>query len=195
MKHFYLLLFIIFPIISFSQTSEKCNFEITCENKFKLEFKSKSGNCADDDTSIQFNHENTSNPLSITPAWFYEMENIGNIESTCKSTHYQSYPIFIKNDQALIFIRKNNRPGYDLILAILINSKSGKVLDNVELGQYMRSTFGLVKYKAGYKMRMVSGSNKDMRCDCDASFDEGWLEVKIEKNKIKKNWINHKDLN
>ena len=194
MKYFLAFFLMTLTQLGFSQTSDKCNFEITCENEFKLEFKSKSGSCVEDDTSIQFSNSKITVSIPGRMAWYYEMENIGNSESTCKSTHYPSYPLFIKKDQALVFIRKNGRPGYDLIVAILIDSKTGNVLDDVEIGRYMRSTFGILKYKNGYKMRMVSGSTKDMKCDCDASTDEAWIEVKIENNKIKKNWLKQKNL-
>lgn len=189
MSYLTLVVLILFPTILPAQTSQKCNFEVTCENNFKLEFKSKSGDCSEDDTSIVFSNLTSSVNLSIKTAWFSEMANVGNNPSQCKSTNFTSYPIFLIKDRALLFLRQNGRPGWDIIVAVLLDSKNGKIVDQLEVGRYMRSTFGIIKTHKGFKMQMVNASLKEMNCDCDAAFVEKWMEVRIEKNKLFKAWL------
>ena len=72
--------------------------------------------------------------------WYFEMANVGNAKSSCESTHYDTasggYPGFLNpsTQQLLVFLRKDNRPGFDQIAAILVDVKSGKLADQTDLG-------------------------------------------------------------
>ena len=180
-------------LLSFSalaQTSTKCDFEVKCES-FKLTFKSSSGECVEDDSLVSLTTSSNPTPrkLNLTPAWFYEMYNVGNLKSQCSSTNYKSYPSFDFGKQKLILLRSNARPGFDQLQAILLDTKSGNLVHNLDLGRYMRNTLGVLKTKKGFKLQMIKGNLQQMDCDCDAAILEGWMEVRVVKNKITKNWL------
>lgn len=182
-----LIAFLSFNI--WAQTSQVCNFEVKCEN-FRLTFKSASGECVEDDTKISFTRlpEGTATTIPVKEAWFIETANVGNVPSTCSSTSYPQFPAFDVGSYKLIFLRQDARPGFNLIQALVIDPKTGKVIDQLELGRYMRDTLGILKTPRGYKLRMVKGFLKEMNCDCDAGIEEAWMEVSFKKNKILKRW-------
>lgn len=173
-----------------AQTSKGCNFEVKCEN-FSLRFKSPSGDCVEDDTKVTLHTLSGSAPvdLPIKEAWFIETSNIGNINSTCSSTSYSQFPAYDLGAYKLFFLRYDGRPGFNIIQALVLDSKTAKVVDQIELGRYMRNTLGILKTARGYKLRVIKGVLKEMNCDCDAGVEEAWMEVSFKNKKLHKRWL------
>jgi hypothetical protein len=182
------LIIFLLSFIASAQTSTKCDFTIKCDN-FSLEFKSPTGDCTEDDTNVSRVVDGQKEKFPIEAAWFYDVLNVSNPKSSCSSSTYGSYPAFDVGAAKLIFVRKNGRPGHDLILALLVDTKTGAFLHQLDLGAYMRNTLGILKSKRGFRLRVVSGFIKEMNCDCDAALEESWLEVRVHNNKITKHWI------
>ena len=54
----------------------------------------------------------------------------------------------------------------------------------------MLQSFGMLKTAKGFKMQMVKDGNMPgMNRDCDAAFQQGWMEVSVLNGKIVNTWL------
>ncbi len=182
-----------------AQKSDKCGFEITCkaeDKEFSLQISSPSKDCSNDDNIIIFRNKKISQQLKVSAAWYYDIDNVGNEVSFCKSSSYSEYPLFILDSKsALIILRTNNRPDSDAITAVLIDITTGQVLDQKILGVSTRNSTGLLKSNSDFLIPLREKNIKEMRCDCDAGDIERWMKISNINGKIRSDWISDSDLN
>ncbi|MES2526546.1 MAG: hypothetical protein V4598_05640 [Bdellovibrionota bacterium] len=176
--------------LSFSAHAETCNFNVTCSD-FNLDFKSPSGDCTEDDMVVSLDRKGKQTDLVLPKNWYSPLSNMIEEGQVCKKK--LPFPVYVAGKNHLMFLRYSGRPGYDQILAVLINTESGKVLDQKELGRIKRERFVAMKIKngVGFRIPLVKTYFKEVPCDCEDSFMEGLMEVKVVGNKIQHKWVNH----
>ena len=167
-------------------------FSIECKipkQTFSIIISSPSNDCANDDQEIYLKANGKKSKLQIPNAWFYDIDNVGNQPTFCKSG-YLEYPLFhIEGSQVLIILRSNNRPNFDKIAAAIIDVSTAKVLDYQMLGESQKFSTGILVKGNKFKVQLIKKYLKEMRCDCDASIIEGWLEFQAINGKIQKHWL------
>jgi hypothetical protein len=167
----------------------KCDFSLKCKtgkSQFNITFNSPSSDCTFDDTVVKMNDKK----LLVPGDWYFDVQNVGPEKGICSYGPDNDYPIFaLGNDQALMFLKSSGRPGFDVIAAVLLDLKQNAVMDYKKLDRSVRNSFGPVKTKIGFKLPLVKSHIKGMRCDCDAAYIEGWMEVTAEKGKLQTSWL------
>jgi hypothetical protein len=169
-----------------------CDFEVRCESvspAFSLRFHSPSNECTEDDMTITFKSGAKESRLPLPEAWYSEVVHVGNEPSVCPGTVYKEYPVFmVGKGRALVFLRYSGRPHYDKLSAALLDTEKGLVIDKQELGVIRAESTGILSKDGAYHVQLVKDFIKEMRCDCDASFVEGWMEIRVKGDKIEKRW-------
>lgn len=193
MKTGILLLLCLFPLLFFAQKAEdKCGFSVEShipEQTFSIVFYSPSNDCTNDDQEIYLQTKGKKTRLILPKAWYYDIDNVGNQPSYCKSG-YPEYPLFhLEGSRILIILRSNNRPNQDNIAAAIIDVSTSKVLDYQMLGESQKLSTGVLVRGKKYHIQLIRTYLKEMRCDCDASIVEDWLEFQASNGRIKKRWI------
>ncbi len=189
-----------FSLNSFAANeTNQCVFSLNCENggtKFSLKFKSPTNDCTNDDMQISYEKSKKSQNLGLPKAWYMYTPHIAKIQnSICKSTEkgdldFAAYSV--NPTQAMFFVKKSNRPGLDQVVAVLMNSKNGKVLDTKLLGTSKNQYVAVLKSGKGFKTRIVNDAlsfHDEVACDCDAPFVDDWLQVSVNNNKIETEWM------
>ena len=99
----------------------------------------------------------------------------------------------ITSHKAIFFIKASGRPGHNFVLAVLLDTDTGTILDQKRLGRSRNNYVAVLKHKRGFKVRIIRDSlsfHKQVSCDCDAPFVDDWMEINIKGNKILSGWIN-----
>lgn len=176
-----------------AQTAGVCEFQITCplpDREATLTFESRSHDCLEDDVTVTLDTKPEPTRLDLPPAWYYDVSNTGNRRTVCRSTTYPEYPAFpLAGNRLLLFLRRNGRPGLDVLSAAVVDLATGRILDSATLGETLRSSLGVLGTKAGFQLPVVRDVLESVRCDCDAALVEGWLEIEVGKDgRLKKGW-------
>jgi hypothetical protein len=182
---------------SSKKSDEGCEFTLACENggkKFSLTFKSVAGECTEDDMKLSFESEGKSHDLGIKPDWYDFTDHISKTqESICSQGLHAFTAYSLDSKTAILFVKENNRPGYDLVTVILLDTQNEKTLDTKKLGETRNNYIAVLKTKNGFKVRIVRDSlsfHKEVMCDCDAPFVDDWMGVQMTKDhKIKADWL------
>lgn len=177
----------------------ECEFTLKCKNQseeFSLEFKSPSKDCFEDDGELTLiNGASKSQKLSLKPDFYYYTPHIGkNLASICQSSEegrdpFTAFPL--GSHRVLLFIKSSGRPSYDSVNALVLDTKSGKVVDFKRLGSSRNNFIAVLKHPKGFKLRLIRDSlsfHKEVTCDCDAPFVDDWIVVSVKKDKIQQQW-------
>jgi hypothetical protein len=194
-----LILVIFFSSLAMAAKKPECKFELACEigqQKFSLEFKSPSGDCAEDDMILNFKTVGAIEKLNLHPEWYFFTEHISKTQSSvCKEAPngnaFAAYPA--EGKYVLLFMKASGRPGYDRVIGVLIDPSTRKVLGSVDIGQSRNQYIAVLKTEKGYKVRVVRDSlsfHKDVTCDCDAPFVDDWKQVQVQDGRIVVDWLN-----
>jgi hypothetical protein len=154
-----------------------------------LTFQGKTQDCRGDDMTVSLlNHRKTS-ALNIPQRWYREQSFEGNVPTSCQLESGERFPAFLLNDQyLLLFLRSDDRPSLDRMSLALIDAPSGKVLDFKEIGMSLKETTGLLKTDRGIRLQLIKTYHASMQCDCDAAYEDAWMEVFVENKKIVTRW-------
>jgi len=193
MKKSLLLIMSLFSVLCMAQKNEnQCDFTIKCQSPkqaFSIILHSPSNDCTNDDQEIYLQTNGKKTKLQLLRAWYFDIDNVGNQPSVCKSG-YPEYPLFpLVGSQVLMILRSSNRPNYDEVTAAIIDVSKAKVLDYQILGTSQKRSTGVLINGNKFKIQLVKEYLKEMRCDCDAAFVEGWMEFQIINGKIQKHWL------
>lgn len=167
--------------------STNCQATLACKLKdraFMLEFRSPSGECAEDDGELLLNGKS----LAIKPGWIDELRAFGNGTSLCDSKDVPPPAVYaVAADRALVFYWRSGRPQLDWMGVALLDLKSGRLLHEIErLGEIKERV--ILKTKRGFRIRLVREHLKEVACDCAAAAVEDWLEVYVQGDKLKTSW-------
>lgn len=167
-----------------------CDFEVRCPGVFVLAARSPSNACAEDDMTVRWTAPSgASNALDVPAAWYVPTPLATNVPTTCVDDAGRAAPVWMRGGHALVLLRYNGRPGYDRVRAVLLEPVKGVVVDQLDLGDVMRATLGVLQGKGDVlRVRLVKGFIKEMNCDCDAAFEEGWLELRVVKGRLTRRW-------
>jgi len=191
MKRFFLVIFILLPVQGIAQTKQACDFSVQCQfqkQAFSISFKSPSKDCSSDDQEIFLQANGKTSKLKLPPQWYYDISNVGNQSTSCKSG-YEEYPLFpLEGSQALLVLRWSDRPGYDKVGVAVLDLAKSAVSDFQILGSSEKTSTGVLVEGKKFKIQLVQEDLKQMRCDCDAAFVEGWMEFWVANGKIEKSW-------
>lgn len=180
------------------RAKEKCVFNLECENggkKFSVLFKSPSGDCTEDDMEVTFSAGGKARDLGLKSDWYFYTDHISKTQpSICKDKKelnaFSAYSVNV--DEVLFFIKTTGRPGHDKVLAVLLDSKLGKLMDSKVLGRTRNDSVAVLSSTGGgFKTRIIRDSlsfHKDVTCDCDAPFVDDWMNVSITNGKIDSRW-------
>jgi hypothetical protein len=193
MKKTLLLVMCLFPVLGMAQKNEnQCDFTIQCQfpkQTFLIIFHSPSQDCTNDDQEIYLQSNGKKSKLQLPKAWYFDIDNVGNQPSIGKSG-YPEYPLFpLEGAQVLIILRSSSRPKFDNVAAAILDISRAKVLDYQILGASEKASTGVLVNGEKYKIQLVKEYLKEVRCDCDASYVEGWMEFQITNGKIQKHWL------
>lgn len=181
-----------------AENVEQCQFQLSCVSglkTFALNFKSKSGDCTEDDMGGTFEIDGRSKSLEMKPNWYFYTDHISkNLNSVCKDPKqlnpFAAYAV--TKDQVLLFVKASGRPTFDRVLAILFDTNLEEVLDTQELGKTRNQSIAVLKNGKGFKTRIIRDSlsfPSEVTCDCDAAFVDDWMNVSVKKGKISASWI------
>ena len=194
-----ILVALLLLLVPFSASAkENCNFLLQCElegQKFSIDFSSPSGDCAEDDMTALFKTSAGNHGLKIPPNWYSFTNHIAKSQpSICKDTSLPNeFAAYAAGKQrALLFLKASGRPGYDNVMAILLDTEKGDVLDHKILGNSKNNYVAVLKHKNGFKLRLIRDSlsfHKEVNCDCDAPYVDDWLQVSISRDKIQSGWL------
>jgi len=197
------LCFFVFANGAAALETDKCVFTVKCSNesqKFSLEFKSPTSDCTNDDMEVGFKSKRANRKLEMKKAWYFFTTHISkNPSSICKSDDKQGVPLAIYTagkGRALAFLKTSGRPGLDRVNYILLNTKTGTVLDMGDLGSTKNSFVAVLKTAQGFKLRIVRDSlsfHDQVTCDCDAPFVDDWMQVSIKDDKVLYAWMENPD--
>lgn len=174
--------------------SDSCAFIVSCKGaqvgEVTFSLKSASGDCAEDDMSVSMTRHGKTKKLKIPENWYYEIENVGDIVSECKTQKNKEYPIFpIAPGRAMMFLLDSGRPTYSSVSVAIIDLAHATVIESHKLESTMRDSIGIFRTKDGFKLPLIRDNLSQARCDCDASVVEGWMELKWKRGKLEKSWM------
>jgi len=194
MKRILLMILCLAPASAFAQPKPKpeaCDFSIQCKapnSNFSVSFKSRSKDCTEDDQEAFLETGGKSAKLNLPAAWYLDTTNVGNLAATCKAGD-DEYPLFpAGGSQYLLVLRSSDRPNLDKVSVALLDVAQSKVLDVQTLGASEKLSTGVLSDGKIFKIQLVKDNLKEMRCDCDAAFVEGWMEFQALNGKIEKHW-------
>lgn len=166
-----------------------------CENErhhFVLDFKSPSGDVEQDDMNVVFTWDHN-NPvkLRIAPAWFEP----GAYESDTKSLCRNVGGFVLEANRIVVLIKKNGRPNFDRIAAILIDGNTGHILSTInDVGELYGvvvddpdSKAVLVTDKNGYKILLIREWRQDKN-DFSEFGVPGWRRLTVRNNILVAAW-------
>lgn len=193
MKKTLRLLMCLFPTVSMAKNiPNDCDFTIQSQihqQNFSFSFNSPSKDCTNDDQDIWLQTNGKKTKLQLPPAWYHDINHVGNQPSQSKSGHPE-YPLFlISKSVALIILRADNRPHYDKVVVATIDLSKAKVLDYQVLGESHKQSTGILVEGGKYRIQLIKEHLDNIRCDCDSAFVEGWIEFQIVDGKINKRWL------
>ena len=174
-----------------TQGNEECNFKLECKvgsRGFSFDFKSKSGACPEEDMQATLTRKGTVKTLKLPPGWYSPIWNLTNLQSVCQGSDAHetkaasAYPV--SETQILLFLKSDNRPGYDDVAAALFDIDKTEILDFKILGPTKNHYVAILRSGDGFKLA-VARPLKDVNCDCDAAFAEYWIKVGVKNNKIR----------
>ena len=128
----------------------------------------------------------------LPPAWYMAISHPMKTKTDCRDAE-DGKPVagfFLKEDRLLVFLTYSGRPGYDKVIAVLLDVGKGKLVTKLELGMSKEEIIPVFKTNRGYKLRIVKEYISEVQCDCSAAFIDDWLEVRLERDSLKSNWIN-----
>lgn len=193
MKKMLRILMCLFPTVSMAKDiTNDCDFTIQSkihQQHFSFLFHSPSKDCTNDDQEIWLQFDEKRTKLQLPPAWYYDINHVGNQPSQSKSG-YPEYPLFfVSGSEVLIILRADNRPHHDKVIAATIDLYKTKVLNYQVLGESHKQSTGILVEGGKYRIQLIKEYLDDMRCDCDAAFVEGWMGFQIVDGKINKHWL------
>lgn len=167
----------------------KCSFSAKCtldKKEFELKFNSPSEDCTEDDMELVFQSGRFAQKFNIPKNWYTGLPHIaeGGAPVCGDMPAFQT-----GKNQILVFVKSSGRPSYDKVEALLIDTDKGALLDHKVLGQSKNEAIAIIPTKTGYKVQIVREYLKNVKCDCDASFVDDWLEVTVQKKKIANRWL------
>ncbi|MCX6117882.1 MAG: hypothetical protein NT027_10085 [Proteobacteria bacterium] len=179
-------------------SEEKCQFTLNCKSDketFNLSFESPTKDCSEDNMEVFFTKDTVSKKLDLSKNWYLYTKHVSKgLNSVCNdSSRIEGFTAFRSaENRVLFFIKHSGRPSYDKVNAFLLDSKSGTVIDSMELGTTKNNYVAVFSHKNGFKARLIRDSlslDNQVNCDCDAAFIDDWMQITVVKDKIKKSWI------
>ena len=176
-----------------AQKVDRCEFTVVCtlpNEQVELSFASKTRDCSEDDTEVWLGTGADRKKLDLPEAWYVDIDNVGNRISPCRSSTYPEYPAFpLPDRRVLIFLRQLRRPGVDNLSVAVVDLATSRVVDRADLGHSLRFSTGVVETGSRFQIPLIREGLAGVRCDCDAAFIEGWLEITVgHDGKLKKRW-------
>jgi hypothetical protein len=162
------------------------------QHHFALHFKSPSGDVEEDDMRVTFTWDHN-NPirLPIKPAWFEPGGYLSDAKSLCKDVG----GFAMGPQRVLILIRKDGRPSFDRIAAILVDENTGRVISTInDVGEIYLANTGpdsmetvLVTANSGYRILLI----RDWRIDRNDGGEFGvpaWKRLTVKNNTLAAVW-------
>lgn len=173
--------------IAVAGAADTCRTTLSCElkdHRFKLEFRSPSGDCLQDDGELLLDGKS----LGLTRGWIDQLRAFGNAPSLCASPDLPAPSVYaIGAGRVLVLYWRSGRPQYDWMGAALLDLKSGRLVHEIErLGELKERV--ILKSKTGFRTRLVREHLSQVACDCSAAAIEDWLTIEVVGNKIKTRW-------
>ena len=179
-------------ITASSLNAGQCTFQMKCEQGKQtsaIEFKSPAGDCLEDDMQASVTVVGKSEPLAFPPKWYSPVVHMLKTKSDCRDGDEAVAGFFLDDNHLLFFVTASGRPGYDNIVAALVNVKEKKLLHQLDLGKSKETLIPVLKTKNGYKLRVVREFLSDVMCDCSAGFTDDWMEVRLVNGKLQTAWM------
>jgi len=171
-----------------------CDFSMQCvqnSKKFTLEFTSKSQApyCDMDDMQLYWSSNGKKKNLNIPENSFFPTHNASrSLPSIC-----EDYAVYeLTANKVVLFVKVSDRPNWDHVLAIVLDTKEGKILDHKDLGKSKNVTIGVLKSDKGFKLRLVRDSlsvRDQISEDTDAAYIEDWMKISVTNGKISSGWL------
>lgn len=194
-----LLLFVLLGSFAQAEAKNSCDFKLQCEvdqKKFRIEMKSVSGHCDEDDMEAIFESNGVKQTLALEKDWYSYTQHVSNTQpSVCKGEdQIGSFAAYqLDKNHVVMFIKSSGRPHHDRVNAVVLDVDRGTVLDSKLLGTSRNNYIGVLKHKNGFRLRLIRDSlslYKLVDCDCDAAIVDDWMKVSVAKGKIKTDWKN-----
>lgn len=171
-----------------------CNWN---SKSFVLDFKSKSNDVSNDDMVLILTTTTGKKvKLNIPLAWYHsEQMTAYKVNSLCPNLIVTSSRV---PNHVLLWLAKDNRPDFDKLCLILMNIKTGQVLDqkinvapikSIESdGQENTTHLTLKKNGNGVAIRLVREVLEQTNDDSAYNDIEDWMEITIQNAHLKNTW-------
>ena len=148
---------------------EPSHWSVPCQTEktsFTLKVDSPTSDVTDDDMKITIESDRGTVTVPVKPAWYHKRDGITQLpaHSVCKG----QAAFETADGSVLVFLSRDQRPGWDMLTLFLYDPAQNRVLDQLEQVGLFKSAdagteFLAVKTPDGFKTRLIRDSSRTPR--------------------------------
>lgn len=173
---------------------EQPHWSVDCkagEHSFTVKFDSPTNDVTDDDMKVTIASDSGEAVVPVKPGWYRKRGTIS--ENTHKSACQGMGALDVGNGSLLLFLTRDNRPGFDLLTLALYDPATNRVLDQLDGLDQLKSadpytSYIAVKTRDGFKTRLVRDSVRGTGSDGAETYIEDWKYLHVRGGKISAAW-------
>lgn len=177
-----------------SQPQEPSHWSVPCQTEktsFTLKVDSPTSDVTDDDMKITIESDRGTVTVPVKPAWYHKRDGITQLpaHSVCKG----QAAFETADGSVLVFLSRDQRPGWDMLTLFLYDPAQNRVVDQLEQVGLFKSAdagteFLAVKTPGGFKTRLIREFIKNTPSDGAAPHIEDWKLIHVRGGKLSASW-------